>query len=127
MFGVLQPSRTIGDFDMKHNPIPPPPMNRKLARKLKKEGGADNRPPLAKSAQNIIIADPYLSSYTSNTTPSLLVMGSDGLFDVLSGKEALEYASAHSSSDLSLIATELCQMARTRRSKDDITCVLVKF
>jgi serine/threonine protein phosphatase PrpC len=47
VFGVLQPTRTLGDHDLKKK-IPPPPLNRKAQKALLREGKTDEREPSVK-------------------------------------------------------------------------------
>lgn len=126
VFGLLQPSRTIGDYDLKHSPIPPPPLNRKEARKLRRSGKEDSRPPVLANAREVVIATPHTRSL-SRPQAKLLLLGSDGLFDVIHPKEALLHVRNNQSSNLDLVASQLCRLARERNSKDDITCVIVKL
>jgi serine/threonine protein phosphatase PrpC len=91
VFGVLQPSRSIGDQDIKRK-IPPPPLNRKAQKELKKHGLADDRQPSG-SAKNVVIAVPFVSSAVFPAN-EVLVAGSDGLFDVIPAKSCVKIARA---------------------------------
>ena len=128
VFGVLQPSRTIGDRDLKKtkNGIPPPPLNQKQQKQLRKEGREDTRKPSG-DASRIVVAEPFLSDEISiGPNGGVLVLGSDGLFDVIPVKSCVKIAKAGVAAKKTAaeVAEELVKMARERKSRDDITALV---
>lgn len=124
VFGVLQPSRTLGDKDIKKS-IPPPPLNRKAQKELKRLGLSDERQSSG-SAKEVVVALPHLS-VASLPANEVLVAGSDGLFDLLPAKQCVKIARAALGAGKTAeeTAKELCAMARARKSRDDISAVVV--
>ena len=128
VFDCLQPTRTLGDDDMKKRGIPPRPLNRKETKKLAREGKTDDRPHTG-DASKVIIAEPHVHTLSiPRRTPAALVLGSDGLWDYVSPAEVsrlvsnwLRNAPAMSAET---IARQLCEAASSRKSCDDISAIV---
>jgi serine/threonine protein phosphatase PrpC len=84
------------------------------------------RPTAFGSAKNVVIAVPFVSSAVFPAN-EVLVAGSDGLFDVIPAKSCVKIARAALAAGRSAESTaqELCTMARARKSRDDISVVVV--
>ena len=104
VMGVLEPSRTIGDLDVK------------------------------KMCDKAVIAEPYVDAFNFEEylgkmvdIPAYVILASDGVFDVMDGKTCAKIvnkmlAYENRSGDCAKI---LCDEAKKRGSDDDITAVVV--
>ncbi len=119
VFGLLQPTRTLGDADLKLTP--PLRLNRKLKRELRRSGVAAP----AGAYSTAVSAVPAVRALALETHHDVLVLGSDGLFEAVSNEEVVALARRLGrGSDSSAVAAELCDMARARGVKDDISAIV---
>lgn len=125
VFGILQPSRALGDRDLKKGGIPPPPLNKRDSKLLRKTGAADERRP-AGDASKVVVAVPAVAQATLRPEGGVLVLGSDGLFDRVSPSACVKAARAARlrGESAAQVAEELCLAARERKSRDDISAVV---
>ena len=129
VFDCLQPTRTLGDADMKRRGIPPKPLNQKETKRLAREGKTDDRKPSG-DASRVIIAEPFVSSVDlSSLGPSILLLGSDGLFDYLEFDECArllrKWCCELPMPSCDDLAERLCKEASIRRSRDDISALVL--
>lgn len=118
--GILQPTRSFGDVDLKLST--PVRLNRKSLRELKRSGSPA---PSATSRNNAISSIPSVSVWELSDIHTHLVCASDGLFDKLSNDEVASLVcSAATEEDP---AVRLCNLARERGVRDDITCVVMSL
>ncbi|CAM9797822.1 unnamed protein product [Ectocarpus fasciculatus] len=101
--GVLEPSRVIGDYDIK------------------------------RTWPGCVIAEPYVLvrslPYTRGQEPSILVVASDGVWDSMTQTSVskLVTAAIRKQKDPRQVSKELVAAAREAGSGDDITVVIAKL
>lgn len=78
-----------------------------------------------KSLKSHLRSDPHVQDKTIDLSTDLLILASDGLWKVLSNEEAVNIA--RKIKDPQKAAKQLATEALKRDSKDDISCVVVKF
>ena len=78
---------------------------------------------------DLLIPVPECRTYTLNAGHEFLVIASDGLWDVVSGTEAVTRARSAFSlgKTASEAAEELCDLALKLGSSDNVTVVIVQF
>ena len=125
VFGILQPSRSLGDRDLKMRGIPPPPLNKREEKQLKRAGAADTRRPSG-DASKVVIAVPAVATAAVPAEGGILVLGSDGLFDLLPHRSCMKLArgARQRGESAAQVAEALCRVARERKSRDDISAVV---
>jgi serine/threonine protein phosphatase PrpC len=125
VFGILQPSRSLGDKDLKMRGIPPPPLNKREEKQLKRTGAKDERKPSGDASQ-VIVAVPAVSTATVPPEGGILLVGSDGLFDLLPHKSCMKLArgARQRGESAAKVAEALCRFARERKSRDDISAIV---
>ena len=72
-----------------------------------------------------VISDPEIKQHVLNKEDDLLILASDGLWDVLSSREAVALISEVK--DAEDAAKALSAEAYNRGSKDNITCIVIRF
>ncbi|XP_057533421.1 probable protein phosphatase 2C 9 [Amaranthus tricolor] len=78
-----------------------------------------------KSLKSHLRSDPYVQDKTIDLSTDLLILASDGLWKVLSNEEAVNIA--RKIKDPQKAAKQLATEALKRDSKDDISCIVVRF
>jgi len=74
-----------------------------------------------------LIAMPSLYTWNLTEDDEFMIIASDGFWDVVSPSEAINFVSANIHLDSNSICRDLMEMSKLRRSKDNITVLLVKF
>jgi len=72
-------------------------------------------------------AIPSICSWTLTMEDEFLIVASDGFWDVVSPKEAVEIVLGKINQDSNSICKELTELGEKRKSRDNITVVLIKF
>ncbi|KAM7272502.1 hypothetical protein ACFE04_027165 [Oxalis oulophora] len=75
--------------------------------------------------KQFVVAEPEIQDLELDEDFELLVLASDGLWDVVPNEDAVTLA--QSEEDLETAARKLTEAAFTRGSADNITCIVVKF
>ncbi|CAN6457400.1 unnamed protein product [Victoria cruziana] len=70
-------------------------------------------------------SEPYVTDVTIDDDTELLILASDGLWKVMSNQEAVEVIM--NIKDAQAAAKHLTEEALLRKSKDDISCIVVRF
>ncbi|XP_021743541.1 probable protein phosphatase 2C 10 [Chenopodium quinoa] len=78
-----------------------------------------------KSLKSHLRSDPYVQDTTIDINADLLILASDGLWKVMSNQEAVDIAKKIK--DPQKAAKQLASEALKRDSKDDISCIVVRF
>ncbi|PKA52949.1 putative protein phosphatase 2C 41 [Apostasia shenzhenica] len=78
-----------------------------------------------KSLKSHLSSDPYIKTVDIDYDTELLILASDGLWKVVDNKEAVDIARKFK--DPHVAAKQLTAEAQKRDSKDDISCVVVRF
>ncbi|KAJ3702623.1 hypothetical protein LUZ61_006328 [Rhynchospora tenuis] len=78
-----------------------------------------------KSLKSHLRSDPDMKSADTNGDAELLILASDGLWKVMKNEEAV--AIARKIKDPNVAAKQLTNEALKRNSKDDISCIVVRF
>ncbi|CAO2834360.1 unnamed protein product [Amaranthus hypochondriacus] len=78
-----------------------------------------------KSLKSHLRSDPHVQDKTIDVSTDLLILASDGLWKVLSNEEAVNIA--RKIKDPQKAAKQLATEALKRDSKDDISCIVVRF
>jgi protein phosphatase 2C family protein 2/3 len=128
--GVVSVSRALGDWHLtceNKRRLKAPPLD---------EGATGGDPaaataaaPAAGRAASLLIAEPDVVVHQLTPEDEFLVLGCDGLWDVLSSQGAVEFARAglRQHNNPSRLADELAKEALRRNSGDNVTCVVVCF
>lgn len=116
VFGLLQPTRSVGDADCKL--ATPVRVNRK-----QKRAGIALEPRRHRTPSGIVSSVPEIDCFLLHANATMLVLGSDGLFDKLTNAELASLA--RSTPPDANPAQRLCAEARARGVRDDITCVIL--
>jgi serine/threonine protein phosphatase PrpC len=75
-----------------------------------------------------VICEPHITLPIEVLAPSILVLATDGLWDVLSIEQVAEYLRSQPDFvSAQVLAKELVRRAVARRTMDDVTVVIVKF
>jgi len=74
-----------------------------------------------------LIALPSINERNLIDDDEFMIIASDGFWDVVSPKEAIDYVNSRIHLDSNSICKELMELSKLRRSKDNITVLLVKF
>jgi len=74
-----------------------------------------------------LIATPSVAKWNLTVDDEFMIMASDGFWDVVSPKEAINFVSSKIYLDCNSICKELMELSKNRNSKDNITILLVKF
>ena len=123
VFGILQPSRSLGDAELKlKTPVRP---NRRALRESRKLGQ-----PLETwidKPNTAISSDPELRCVTRDESMHALILGSDGLYEALSPKEIarIVHENVEHDNNKDNVAYQLCSLSRARGVRDDISCIVV--
>ncbi|KAM7463701.1 hypothetical protein LguiA_031822 [Lonicera macranthoides] len=75
--------------------------------------------------KQFVVADPEIQDQEIDKELELLVLASDGLWDVVPNEDAMSLASSEEQPEAA--ARKLTETAFTRGSADNITCIVVKF
>ncbi|CAN4085765.1 unnamed protein product [Withania somnifera] len=75
--------------------------------------------------KQFVVAEPEIQDQEIDEELELLVLASDGLWDVVPNEDAISLAQAEEEPEAS--ARKLTETAFTRGSADNITCIVVKF
>lgn len=140
---ALQVTRALGDFDLK---LPPPQHTARLQQRLPPRspyaaGGSAVQhsssasalsgdsssaaaAPLPQSPALPVTADPEVVSARLSASDEFLILGTDGLWDVLADQEAVGLVQ-DTVKDPALCAKRLVQEALARGSNDNVTAVVV--
>eukprot|EP00735_Rhodelphis_limneticus_P004238 TRINITY_DN15808_c0_g1::TRINITY_DN15808_c0_g1_i1::g.25553::m.25553 TRINITY_DN15808_c0_g1::TRINITY_DN15808_c0_g1_i1::g.25553 ORF type:complete len:353 (+),score=34.28,sp/Q8RXV3/P2C59_ARATH/45.25/2e-63,PP2C/PF00481.16/2.1e-69,PP2C_2/PF13672.1/2.1e-05,SpoIIE/PF07228.7/0.15 TRINITY_DN15808_c0_g1_i1:181-1239(+) len=78
-----------------------------------------------RSLKNYVIATPEVQTYNLTPKDEFLILACDGLWDVMSNQEAVDFVHRMESNDASSISRALCEYAFERGSADNITVVIV--
>lgn len=78
-----------------------------------------------KSLKSHLRSDPDVRDITIDVNAELLILASDGLWKVMSNQEAVDIA--RKIKDSQKAAKQLASEALKRESKDDISCIVVRF
>ncbi len=73
-----------------------------------------------------VISTPDISTIDTNDI-SIIVLASDGLFDVCSNEEILMFVDTNTNKNLNIVAEELALYAMKKGSQDDITILIIKL
>jgi serine/threonine protein phosphatase PrpC len=75
-----------------------------------------------------VICEPHVTLPTEVVSPSVLVLATDGLWDVLSNEQVATYLRSQPDFvSAKVLAKELVRQAVARRTMDDVTVIIVKF
>ena len=82
-----------------------------------------------RNLRHVIRPDPEITQRIMCMADEYLVIASDGLWDVLSNKDVSDFCNSSATSNLkaSMIAEELVNMAISRGSMDNTTCICVRL
>lgn len=72
-----------------------------------------------------LVATPHIVKYNLKPFDKYLVIASDGIWDELSDQDAVDLC--HDDLDTKKICQTIVKMALTRGSKDNISCIVLKF
>ncbi|KMT02412.1 hypothetical protein BVRB_9g205230 [Beta vulgaris subsp. vulgaris] len=78
-----------------------------------------------KSLKLHLSSEPYVDEMKIDDTTEFMILASDGLWKVMSNEEAVD--SIKHIKDAQSAAKHLTEAAVTRKSKDDISCIVVRF
>ncbi|CAO1356927.1 unnamed protein product [Diamesa tonsa] len=77
--------------------------------------------------KKVIIADPEIKTFKfSDHKPKFIILASDGIFDVFSSQDAVDFVSQHSK-EFHYGAKSLVKKALARKSGDNLTAIVIKF
>jgi len=112
VWGILQCTRSFGDLNSKE----------KDRRIIKTGDEVDVFP-------GVVVAEPEITVIQLNEKHCFLVVGSDGLWDVFTNSQAVNYVAKFlEMEDLNTVAARLVKEGRKQRmTRDDITAVIVAF
>jgi len=79
------------------------------------------------SKKSGLIALPSLHEWSLTEDDQFMILASDGFWDVVSPKEATDFVISNNHLDSNSICKDLMELSKDRRSKDNITVLLVKF
>ena len=139
VFGVLEPSRCFGDADFKQkdNQTVKQMLQTKNATtpKLKKAALKSVHSYMYRTGKfpaGVITCVPDIHKVGLNEPLHFVIIASDGLWDVITSKKAVEFVGEKLKEEISPekldhLAKELCTHALELGSKDDITVVIVLF
>jgi len=74
-----------------------------------------------------LIAVPSLAKWHLTVDDEFIIIASDGFWDVVLPKEAINFVISKMRFDSNSICRELMELSKSRNSKDNITVLLVKF
>jgi len=77
--------------------------------------------------QSGLISVPSIKKWNLTTEDQFLVIASDGFWDVVKHKEAVDYINRNIELDSDTICKQLLELSSSRRSNDNITVLLIKF
>jgi len=77
--------------------------------------------------QSGLIAVPSIKKWNLTPEDQFLVIASDGFWDVVKHKEAVDYIKRNIELDSDTICKQLLELSSSRRSNDNITVLLIKF
>lgn len=78
-----------------------------------------------KSLKRHLTSEPDIAEEVIDEDTELIILASDGLWKVMSNQEAVDLVK--NTKDAQTAAKQLTEEAVTRKSKDDISCIVVKF
>jgi len=84
-------------------------------------------PEFIQNNQSGLIAEPYTVKKSITKEDDFLLIASDGFWDEVSKQEAVEHVLANGFKDCDSICRELVEISRLRKSRDNITVLLIKF
>jgi len=86
-------------------------------------------PEITQNKQSGLIADPEINQVFLTDDDNFLILACDGLFDVITEQEAVDFVYEHmkTTDDLEAIAKRLVEAAMIKGSLDNITALLVAF
>jgi len=77
--------------------------------------------------QSGLIALPSIKKWNLTPQDQFLVIASDGFWDVVKPREAIDYVNNNIELDSDTICKQLLELSSSRRSNDNITVLLIKF
>lgn len=78
-----------------------------------------------KSLKRHLSSEPDVAVLEIDNDSEFIILASDGLWKVMSNQEAVD--SVKNIKDPQVAAKHLSEEARTRKSRDDISCIVVRF
>jgi len=77
--------------------------------------------------QSGLIAVPSIKKWNLTAEDQFLIIASDGFWDVVKHKEAVDFVNHNLDLDSDIICKQLLELSSSRRSNDNITVLLIKF
>jgi serine/threonine protein phosphatase PrpC len=120
---ALQVTRALGDFDLKR-PAQQQQQQHPYQQQPYSTSTCSSSPTVAPAAAMPVTADPEVVSLQLNSGDQFLILGTDGLWDVMTDQEAVGLVQ-DTVKDPALCAKRLVTEALARGSKDNVTAVVV--